>query len=134
MRMAGDMNFTHCSISLATTYVLPLCNCPAYLKLTEEQKDEVAFLMPKLIHRCLTRGQGYANDEDIFDVMGHVVGHPNRHKEGVRPLESFDLGRCRAGFYTAPTMMTALENRSHWLLRMFCHCVFASILIKLYLH
>ena len=91
-----------------------LSNCPAYRRLTLEQKDDIALLMPKLIIRCLNKHQGCAHDEDIHVVMGEIIGHPNRHKEGIRPLETFDVGRSRAGFYTAPTMYEALKSRANY--------------------
>lgn len=89
-----------------------LSNCPVYRNLNEEQKDELAFLMPRLIRHCLSKHQGCANGDDIYSVMGHVIGRPNKGIDGVRALQTYDLNRSRAGFYTLDTMMAALHERA----------------------
>jgi hypothetical protein len=95
-------------------------NSPAYENLPESSKDELAFLMPLLISKVLRSGVSAPTDDQIFEVVGHIVGRPNRDKDQEkggklkRRLETMAIGRGRAGFYTAEGMKKALADRQDY--------------------
>lgn len=96
-----------------------LSNCPSYaINLSEEQKSQVAFLMPNLIEKVIKSGVGYATDTQIYNTLGEIIGRPNRDKntetKTVRQLETMNIGRGRAGFFTAPGMQKSLDDRAKY--------------------
>lgn len=61
---------------------LMLERCARTLK--EEEMEEVFRLMPKLVAKAISKGHGaYASDDDIYDVLGHIIGTPLRDDEFV---------------------------------------------------
>lgn len=96
-----------------------LDNCPSYRNLTEDEKSDLAFRMPRLMKMAAASGVGYATDDQIFEVLGDIVGRPNRdpnpEAKEVRKLETMNIGRGRAGFFTAPGMEKALADRAQYL-------------------
>jgi hypothetical protein len=95
-----------------------LSSCPAYAELTERNKEDLASSMPELLKKSIQAC--YASDNSIFEVLGAIIGRPDRGlpgeeaqggKKKTKSLQDLSMNRWRSIYLTEASIAKAKQLR-----------------------